>query len=91
MAWWITSQDGEISFATRTASTADEARLELARKYGKASFAEFCEAADYGPGSFRIAEVIAEPRPSDPGVQIVTPPQGLAERAFLAVRGAMRR
>ena len=91
MAWWITSIDGEISFATRTASTADEARLELARKYGKASFAEFCRAADYDPASFRIAGVIVEPRPADPGVQIVTPPLGLAEKAFLLMRGAMRR
>ena len=91
MAWWITSIDGEISFATRTASTADEARLELARKYGKASFAEFCEAADYGPGSFTVAEVRADPTPPTGGVGFIAAPPGLVEGAFLAMKAAVRR
>ena len=91
MTWWLTSMDGEISFVSKDARTAHEAFAQLARRYGKDSFEAFCEAADYAPGSFRIAEVIAEPRPSDTDVQIVTPPLGLAEKAFLLMRGAMRR
>ena len=91
MIWWITSMDGEISFTTKSASSAAAACTQLAAKYGMGSFEAFCEAADYSPDSFRIAGVIVEPRPSDPGVQIAGPPQGLVERAFLAVRGAMRR
>lgn len=91
MGWWITSLDGEISFATRDARTADEACAQLAAKYGKGSFMEFCEAADYAPASFRVAEVLADPTPEASDVQIAGPPQGLAERAFLTLRGAMRR
>ena len=83
--------DGEISFTTKSASSADEACTQLAAKYGMGSFAEFCKAADYAPATFRIAGVIVEPRPSDPGVQVVGPPTGLAEKAFLLMRGAMRR
>ncbi|MBK9667356.1 MAG: hypothetical protein IPO61_16735 [Gammaproteobacteria bacterium] len=83
--------DGEISFVSKDARTADEACAQLARRYGKDSFEAFCEAADYAPGSFRIAEVKAEPKREESEVQIVGPPTGLAEKAFLLMRGAMRR
>ena len=91
MTWWLTSMDGEISFVSKDARTADEACAQLAAKYDKPTFSAFCQAADYDPASFRIAGVIVEPRPSDADVQIVTPPLGLAEKAFLLMRGAMRR
>ena len=91
MTWWLTSMDGEISFVSKDARTAHEAFAQLARRYGKDSFEAFCEAADYAPGSFRIAEVKAEPKREESEVQIVGPPTGLAEKAFLLMRGAMRR
>lgn len=89
MTWWLTSHDGELSYFTRTARTAEEACAQLAAKYECETFTEFCRKADYDPASFRIAELIDERRPAVEGEMILGPPPGLLTQAWLAVRAAL--
>ena len=88
MTYWLTSPDGEISFFC-SADNAESACAQLAAKYGKASFAEFCLAADYDPGSFRVAGVEVQPRHRDEsnvGFIAAKPPPGLLQSAWLRMR-----
>ena len=86
--WWITSLDGEISFATRTARTAAEACTQLAERYGKATFAAWLEAAGYSAGEIQVAELRDERQTAGHDVDVIGPPPGLLEAAWLAFRGS---